>query len=206
MKDRYLDGLALGLLLGFAISTGSLWLIDSTNGVVRAFFDDHLTHFFTLTAAGFALWGVSRQVQSNVELAERQRKAKLEAACSSLPIVLSNIHEICEARLDAVVSGNKAPSNEKHWEITEFELSTLRSCIEHADGTEKEMMKQIIRVYQVLIDRWAELELIDLFSASVFSKDDYRLIEIHKQYYSMIDWMALRATADALFNYSRGEY
>jgi hypothetical protein len=144
MTGRFLNGLALGLLIGFVISTGSLWLIGSTGGVVQEFFKDHLTHFFTLMAAGLALWGVSRQIQSNIELADHQRKAKLDAALSSLPIVLSNIHEMCEARCDAILRGRKTRPEDKHWEITDFELSTLRTCIEHAEGIEKELMQRII--------------------------------------------------------------
>lgn len=205
MRGRFLCGLALGLLLGFAISTGSLWVIGSTQGVVREFFDDHLTHFFTLTAAGLALWGVSRQIQSNVELAEHHRKAKLDAARSSLPIVLSNIHEMCEARCDAISRGDKSHPADKHWEITDFELSTLRSCIEHAEGIEKGLMQQIIRVYQVLIARWRGSEFTDLFSADVLSESDHRFLDRLDQFHAMLNWITLRAIGDALFDYARGE-
>ena len=205
MRGRFLDGLALGLLLGFVISTGTLWLIDSTQAVVREFFDDHLTHFFTLTAAGLALWGVSRQIQSNVDLAEHHRKAKLDAARSSLPIVLSNIHEMCEARCDAISRGDKTRSEDKHWEITDFELSTLRSCIEHAEGTENELMQQIIRVYQVLIARWRMSEFADLFSSDVLDEGDHRLLNRLEQFHAMLNWLTLRAISDALFDYARGE-
>lgn len=205
MRGRFLDGIALGLLLGFAISTGSLWLIDGTRGVVREFFYDHLTHFFTLTAAGLALWGVSRQIQSNVELAERHRRAKLDAARSSLPIVLSNIHEMCEVRCNAISQGDKTRPGDKHWEITDFELSTLRSCIEHAEGIEKELMQQIIRVYQVLIARWKMIEFNDLFSSDALAEGDQRLLNRLEQFYAMLNWITLRAISDALFNYARGE-
>lgn len=205
MRGRFLDGLALGLLLGFVISTGTLWLIDSTDAVVREFFDDHLTHFFTLTAAGLALWGVSRQIQSNVELAEHHRKAKLDAALSSLPIVLSNVHEMCNARCDAISWGDKTRPEDKHWEITDFELSTLRSCIEHAGGTEKELMQQIIRVYQVLIARWRGSEFADLFSSDVLDENDHRIVDRLEQFHAMLNWLTLRAISDALFDYARGE-
>lgn len=205
MRGRFLDGLALGLLLGFVISTGTLWLIDSTQAVVREFADDHLTHFFTLTAAGFALWGVSRQIQSNVELAEHHRKAKLDAARSSLPIVLSNIHEMCSTRCDAISRGDKTRPEGKHWEITDFELSTLRSCIEHAEENEKELMQQIIRVYQVLIARWRRSEFVDLFSSDDLEEGDYRILDRLMQFDAMQGWLTLRAISDALFDYARGE-
>lgn len=205
MRSKFLDGLAFGLLLGFIISTGSLWLIDSTRGVVREFFNVHLTHFVTLIAAGIALWGVSRQIQSNFDLAEKQRKAKLDAARSSLPIVLSNIHRMCEARCDAVSFGNKARPEHGPWEITDFELSALRSCIEHADGIEKELMQQIVRVYQILIARWRGLEVTNLFTADVLSQDDHRFIVRLEQFYAMRDWITLMAIGDSLFSYSRGE-
>lgn len=205
MSGRFLDGLALGLLLGFVISTGTLWLIDSTQSVVREFFDDHLTHFFTLTAAGLALWGVSRQIQSNVDLAEHHRKAKLDAARSTLPIVLSNIHEMCDARCDAIARGDKARPEDKHWEITDFELSTLRSCIEHAEGTEKRLMQQIIRVYQVLIARWRRSKFADLFSSDVLDEGDHRRLDQLDQFNALLNWFTLRAISDALFDYARGE-
>lgn len=206
MKNRFLDGLALGLLIGFAVSTISLWLIGDTRGIVQAFFGEHLTHFFTLVAAGLALWGVSRQIQSNFLLAERHRKAKLDSARSSLPIVLSNIHEMCEARCNAIARGDKRRPEGTSWEITDFELSTLRSCIEHSEGTEKALMQQIIRVYQVLIARWRAFEFTDLFSAEVIPKNDYRMLNHLEQYYAMQNWITLRAISDALFDYARGEY
>lgn len=204
MRGKFLDGIAVGLLLGFVISTGSLWLIDSTRGVVREFFYDHLTHFFTLSAAGLALWGVSRQIQSNVDLSEHHRTAKLDSARSSLPIVLSNIHEMCEARCDAISRGNKTRPEDKHWEITDFELSTLRSCIEHAEGIEKELMQQIIRVYQVLIARWKRYEFSDLFSGTL-AEGDHRPLNQLEQFYAMLNWITLRSISDALFDYARGE-
>lgn len=205
MRGRFLDGLALGLLLGFIISTVTLWLIDSTKGMIHDFLGDHLTHFFTLAAAGLALWGVSRQIQSNVELAEHHRKAKLDAARSSLPIVLSNINEMCNARCDAISRGNKMRPENKHWEITDFELSTLRSCIEHAEGREKDLMQQIIRVYQVLVARWRRSEFTDLFSSDVLPEGHHGLFERSKQFYAMLNWITLRAISDALFDYARGE-
>lgn len=205
MTGRFLNGLALGLLIGFVISTGSLWLISSTGGVVQEFFKDHLTHFFTLMAAGLALWGVSRQIQSNIELADHQRKAKLDAALSSLPIVLSNIHEMCEARCDTILRGRKTRPEDKHWEITDFELSTLRTCIEHAEGIEKELMQKIIRVYQILMVRWGKFDFEDVFSSSASEENDHLLNRL-EQFYALLNWITLRAISDALFNYARREH
>ena len=205
MKFRFINGLAAGLVIGFLISTLSLWLIDGTKGVVHEFFSQHLTHFFTIFAAGFALWGISRQIQSNFELAERTRLAKLEAARSSLPIVLSNIHKICEARYNALARGEKSPPNPQHWELSEFDLSTLQSCIEHADGIPKERMQEIIRIYQVLISRWEDLDLVNLFEVQDLKADEVDIIQRSSQISAVFDWVALRKISDSLFPYSRGE-
>lgn len=110
-----------------------------------------------------------------------------------------------EARCDAISRGDKTRPEDKHWEITDFELSTLRSCVEHAEGIEKELMQQIIRVYQVLISRWRRSEFNDLFSLDVLDEGDYRLLDLHEQFFAMTNWITLRAISDALFDYARGE-
>lgn len=205
MTNGCIKGLALGLFLGFQVSTGTLWLLADTRGAVQEFFSSHLTHFFTVAAAGLALWGVSRQIQSNIDQAEKVRMARLDAARSALPIVLSNMVEMCEARSDAVCKGDKSRPADAHWEITEFELATLKSCIEHSSGIEKELMQEIIRVYQVLLARWNLHDHVDLFKAQVVANDDPKLLLRDKQFYDLTNWNTLKAICNSLFDYSKGE-
>jgi hypothetical protein len=153
LRPHYSSGLALGLALGFIGSSFIYWLLDGTSSVVQSYISLMVPPIVTLIAAGLALWGISTQLQSNVELADKARLAKLDAARSSLPIVVSNIVKLCEERFYALAEGKLAQPAGTHGEISGFELSTLKDCIEHANGAEKAAMQQIIRVYQVLISR-----------------------------------------------------
>lgn len=204
MRFRYLDGLALGLTLGFLVSTGTLWILDSTRSVVQIFLKEHLTHFFTLGAAALALWGVSRQIQSNVEMLEKTRLAKLDAAKSSLPIVLSNIVAISKNRCEAITNGINTKTPSRRWDITDFELSVLRDTIEYASPSEKYHLQQIIRIYQVLISRWEGKVFVNFHSSPVLKEGDYRLFELRTLYQTLLDWIILEEICNSLFKYSRG--
>jgi CHASE3 domain sensor protein len=204
MNKRYLDGIVLGLTLGFIASTVIYWLLDGTTGVVKQYLPQQITHIVTLVAAVIAVWGISNQIQSNIVLAERARLAKLDAARSSLPIVLSNIVQLCEERFHAVVNGNLEQPAGVHWQITDFELSTLKDCIEHADGIEKNLMQQIIRIYQVLISRWDDLEVVKISDSPTLENNNPETFIMLEQFYTITNWISLKSICNALFNYSRG--
>ena len=204
MKNRYLDGLALGIAIGFAASIGVVWVLEDGIEPVRKFLVDHITHVVTLLAAALALLGMSRQMQSNIELAEQNRLSRLDAAKATLPIVLSNISKISEERFYSIAFGKSTPAPDMRWEISDFELSTLKECIENAGGFEKELMLEVIRVYQVLMARWDSLELVKLFGAAEVPSGDPALFDRLNQCHAIANWVALRAIAHSLFDYARG--
>jgi hypothetical protein len=204
MNNRFLDGIARGLVLGFIASSSIYYVLSGTTGVVQQFWSEQVVSIVTLVAAGIAVWGISRQIQSNVDLAERTRIAKLDAVRSILPIVLHNMVHLCEERFHAVANGNLEKPTGAQWQISDFELATLKSCIEHADGVEKELMLQILRIYQVLISRWDTLEAEDLFNSISVKKYSIQHQDRLLQFNAIRDWIALKATCDALFNYARG--
>ena len=81
-------------------------MLEDGNELVRNFLVDHITHVVTLLAAALVLLGMSPQMQSNIELAEQNRLARLDAAKATLPIVLSNISKISEERFYSIAFGN----------------------------------------------------------------------------------------------------
>jgi hypothetical protein len=135
---------------------------------------------------------------------EKTRLAKLDAAKASLPIVLSNITELCENRYYSIAFGNRNAAEGMKWEVTDFELSTLKECIEHSEGFEKELMQQIIRVYQVLVSRWADIQFESIFNAADIPEGNHHLLDRLTQISAISNWVALRAIAFSLFNFSRG--
>jgi hypothetical protein len=204
LKHNYLAGIALGITLGFIASTAIFWLLDETSEVVRGHLSEQITHIVTLAAAALALFGVARQIQSNFNIMEKTRLAKLDAAKASLPIVLSNITELCENRYYSIAFGNRNAAEGMKWEVTDFELSTLKECIEHSEGFEKELMQQIIRVYQVLVSRWADIQFESIFNAADIPEGNHHLLDRLTQISAISNWVALRAIAFSLFNFSRG--
>lgn len=111
---------------------------------------------------------------------------------------------MCEERFHALANGDLKQPVGVHWQITEFELSTIKDCIEHADGMEKDLMQQIIRVYQVLISRWDEIEVVNLWGSEFVQTDAPEFINRYEQFHGIRDWVALKSICDALFNYARG--
>ena len=205
MKNRYLDGVALGIFLGFVFSIVVVWaLVDAPNNVAK-FLSDHITHAVTLFAAALALFGISKQIQSNFDLTEKTRLAKLDAARATLPIVLSKIHRLSEERIYGIAFGKAQPSAGTKWEISEGELTILKECIEHANGIEKRIMLDVCRIYQVLIVRWEKLQFDDLFSAPPAAKGSPTYLTRLRQFGAMTNWAALKSNCNALFDYARGE-
>jgi len=131
MSYEKMRGLAFGILLGFLLSTGALWVLSSSHPVVVEHFATHLSNFVIAAAAALGLWGVSRQIQSNIDLAEKTRIAKLNAARSCLPLVLSRICEICEDRRARIIFGDSDQDTEL-LRLSSDDLETLRACIEHS--------------------------------------------------------------------------
>ncbi|MDG1373066.1 MAG: hypothetical protein P8Q48_23025, partial [Paracoccaceae bacterium] len=104
MKIRFDQGLALGVLIGLLISILLFWMLQVwTLNVTETFFQ-LVTPLVSILAALLALSGIRSQVQSNFEIAENTRKAKLDAANATLPIVLSNICRVAENRIEAIIN------------------------------------------------------------------------------------------------------
>lgn len=48
MKNRYLEGLALGLTLGFIACTVFFWALEETNGLIQKFLSNQISYIVTL--------------------------------------------------------------------------------------------------------------------------------------------------------------
>ncbi|MCV2876683.1 hypothetical protein OE810_10500 [Rhodobacteraceae bacterium XHP0102] len=199
MSYEKMRGLALGILLGFLLSTGALWVLSSSHPVVVEHLATHLSNFVIVAAAALGLWGVSRQIQSNVELAEKTRIAKLDAARSCLPLVLSRICEICEDRRARIIFGDNDQEAEL-LRLSSDDFETLRACIEHSPKDEAEPLVSIIALYQILLSRWSAWPRFNLFSDHPENSELDRL----QQYYNLQNWFALEARTSVLFDFSRG--
>lgn len=204
MKHKFLDGFALGLAIGFMLSFLIIWVMDGSSNVIQTYLSEHITHIVTVLAAALALFGISKQIQSNFELMEKTRLAKLDAAKATLPIVLSNIVGLCEERYYSIAFGQSTPEPSMQWEITDFELATLKECIEHSEGFEKVLLLQIGRVYQVLVSRWNTLEHNQIFGAPDTPTNTLAFANRLEQFHAIEGWAALRSIAMSLFDYSRG--
>jgi hypothetical protein len=205
MENKNLAGIALGIFLGFVFSIAVVWaLVDAPSNVAKLL-SDHITHAVTLLAAALALFGISKQIQSNFDLTERTRLAKLDAARATLPIVLSQIHRLAMERTYGIACGKPTPATGTKWEISDVELGSLKECIEYANGIEKEMMLDICRIYQILTVRWEDLQFDDLFSAPVITTCNPHYSIHSEQFNAMTNWVALKSICDALFDYARGE-
>ena len=214
MKNKILL-VFLGITFGFLLTTVTYWLLNSENELIQQFIAKQITHYVTLIAAGIALYGAFAQIQSNVNADKKVRMSKLDAAKAVLPIILSNISQICTERYFSIASGKKEKVDNWRWEMTNVELSALKECIEYSAGVEKERMLQICRIYQALIARWESLELENLFSEDTLEVSNLSQVspikkiqmirKRYKQFNAIQNWAVLEAITISLFDFSRGE-
>lgn len=209
MKSRhrvnYVQGLALGVLLGFFASTFVLWIIDETSSTVGFLFKEYITVGATIFAAWIALLGISKQIQSNIEAFEDDRLRRLDAARATLPIVLSTVSDICEDRYRAIIHGKTNSGGFSQWEISNLEVETLKECIQHSEGEAKKFLQEILRIYQVLISRWRASAAIPIAGTPKLEEGDPKMLSYYEACYGVLNWCLLKSICDSLFGFSRGE-
>lgn len=76
MEHKHLNRLVLELALGFIASSLVYWMLDDTSSLVQANISSQVTHVITLLVAAVALWGISNQIQSNMDLVEKKSYCK----------------------------------------------------------------------------------------------------------------------------------
>jgi hypothetical protein len=154
----------------------------------------------TTALVGFlTLRGIRHQIDAAAALEDSRRQGALRAAKATLPLVLAEVRRICVARAEFEFS--KDPSLLRNAELSEDSFEVLRKCIETADAPEADRLSEIIRIYQILIARSADI------NGSTVPNDlegQGLNLELWRQCQHVVNWITLGGLAETLFGYSRG--
>ncbi len=194
--DR-LNGIALGLLLGFLFALALGWFFDlGLTSKIEANFIQFATILSTLAAAFLALKGISAQIQSNRDEISFQREASLMAANASLPLALTSLTRtsIRAAQICLKMETENKSSSDLISEITlsNGTIALLKEAIEYADTQSQDRISNLIRTYQVLYSR--------LTSSLTRNRG-----VIAPHFASAVDWAVFYRLSSDCFKYARGE-
>lgn len=191
------DGLALGPFLGIEGSLGLFWLLanidEDSGGIIFSL----AASAMTLLAAYVALHGSFRIVATSREIAEKEKQAKKEAARASLPLVVSSLYSLCENRIYFYVDA-KSHRKAGHWSLDDQLIGYMRDCVEAIDGDVREVITEIIAVYQICVARSEDTKVEHKLSDPRVEK-----WECYDRGRRILDWITLQALCETLFDYSR---
>lgn len=193
----FIDGIALGAFVAAQVCIGLFYLLSEYGETNSGEIITLATAGAALAGAFVALGGSRRMVEANRASYEQERRSKLDAYRATLPLVLSNLYNTCETRQQFLITG-ETPDPAKHWTLNSEAIEVFRACIEYSEGAPREALKEILAVYQVCIARFTDISVDGhLSSGAIETFDKYERAN------GIIDWIALQALCESLFDYSR---
>jgi hypothetical protein len=203
MEEKgFASGVALGLLLGTFGSIAMFWILWPDDVLDDGMKQTIVMFSAAIAASGLALWGIQHQITIARNDLAKERLRKLLAARATLPIVLSEIHNICKERIKQIT--NPLPASRiGPWPISQPHIDTLKACIELSNGSVRENLEDICRVYQAACARWVDLErniltkYLDFGEATEYDQ--------HEATLAIIDWQVMSEIAGVIFPFSRGK-
>jgi hypothetical protein len=193
-----------GVLLGLSVA-GTLYLValisleSRFTGTFQSSFFDIASIIAILTAAYLTIRGISKQVQSNVELALDARERKLDAAKSTLSLYLSSLFDQCDIQVKQLINGCSNDQFEP-FQIDEKTIFTLKECIELSTGEVKETLVDIIQLTQILRARQRD---IDFSSEKSYIQLKEFEFEQNQRQIAIEGWLSLQGHCSSLFDFSR---
>lgn len=195
---RWLKNFPLGLAIG---STAALMLAWAVDLEVSEAFSRYSVYLFsaltTLAAATLATSGVLMTVSIQADRIESERRAKLEAARSTLPLALSQLTEICDVNIKHNIK--PAPDRNNEHILNDNSIATVKECIEFSNGRAQKTLQEVVMIYQIMTARQREDRVRQwLGDESLDKYDKYqRLTRIYQ-------WASFRSVVECLFDFSRG--
>lgn len=196
-NSNFFSGAVFGVAISGSILLCFMWMAD---GIPDKWFrqaTEIVTVFATILAALVALKGVYAGIESAEEARQSERRAKLEAAVSTLPLVLSQLVSVTENRV-LVLTAGAAVKPQNAWTLDELSLQVFKECIEYSDQEIADLLQEILAAYQICVARFEtrnNVLPIDDPSLSAYAK--------RQRYEQCSDWISLKYLADNLFGYSR---
>jgi len=151
----------------------------------------------TLAAATLATSGVLMTVSIQADRIASERRAKLEAARSTLPLALSQLYEICEANIKHNIK--PTPNRVNEFIISDNSIATIKECIEFSNGSVQKTLQEVVMIYQIMTTRQRE-EQVSLWLGD-------KNLEKHNKYQRLTriyQWASFQSVIECLFDFSRG--
>ena len=194
-SSSFFDGVAFGTVISSVLILTCLWASDLPNAGFQGYFTSVLTTAATLAAGYLAVSAAARTIKAQSDQFEQIRQNKLEAAKSTLPLVLSLVTDISHAHLRHLSEGSQADQLPY---LDTVSIATLKDCIENTTGVTRGTLRELISAYQICRSRHSEVRN---FLPASQNEDLYECYIICKR---ATDWIALESLAAVLFDFSRG--
>lgn len=196
MKHKnFFDGVSFGTVVSSSLILSTLWVNDLPNEEFKGNFIPLLTTAATLAAGYLAVSAAVRTIKAQSEKFEEIRLNKLEAAKSTLPLVLSLVIDVSHAHLNSLQNGSGAQNLAG---LDNESLATLKECIEHTTGITRKTLRELIAAYQICRSRHNDIRNF------LPANQNGSLYECYQIYKRAVDWIALESIASVLFDFSRG--
>jgi hypothetical protein len=156
-----------------------------------------------LLGAGATVWIIHKQISQAEQLEKRRRERQNIAARAAMPAALSELCFYCQRCVEELVAVLPAPPNQRVTTqislpppVPSDAISTLRQCIEFAEGPIAERIADLISALQVQNTR-----VIDIRSRAARDASFIELLANINHY--IIDALEVHARCSALFPYAR---
>jgi len=166
MRIKYLDGFAFGLLVASLTLIALFWFFDiETSDKIETYAIELFAIVATLSVAWLALVGVRAQIQSNVDVENEKRMAKLFAAKATLPLALSGMVDIASNGIKASFGveeylGLSQQETQKLLSPSSETVATLKEVIESSDHDTQRWLAALLANLQVALSRSRELSTL----------------------------------------------
>ena len=150
----------------------------------------------TVISAILATSGVAFNIKNQNRIEYQRTERRLRAGRSALPMVLSELGNICKLHLLQIKHRGRYDTSES-MTISETSQETIRTIIENSDDIIQQELSKFLAYYQIAVSRFNSF-IVN--SPETEEGDDTDLYEVDL----VVSWASLRALVACYFDYGRG--
>jgi hypothetical protein len=193
---KYREGFLAGFMMAtFLLLVFTVWSDRTVIDNIKENFFGYFTLAGSLSAAYFAVKGISLQVEHLQESEDLRKESLLIAAKAGLSLTLSDLREVCRQAILFTLNtdrhANGAIATAQKLVMSEASLLALKECIEYADPNDGSRLANIIRHFQIATSR---------------TIGSYQEPDVGKlPYTDTFDWATIQLLLDDCFAFARGQ-
>ena len=202
LKPKFLLNFPFGIFIGSIFTFGLAWVLDSNVGEeIQKNWTYGLSALVTLLGATIALVGVFSSIENQNSIAQDNRNRDLAAAKAVLPLALTKMRRVADQGFEYSFQSDEFLKNVENIntvandvDLPDNVISIFQNCIRGAPATTGRWISVLIAHYQLARSS------LD-YSANTLDS----LISSDNRAESAARWAIVRALADHLWGFARGE-